>query len=112
MRRGEIWWASLPAPTKSRPGFRRPVLVVQSDAFNKSRIRTVIVAVITSNMRLRSAPGNIMLTPQQSGLPKQSVVNLSQIVTLDKSFLSEHVGQLQKSLMGRVDDGLRLVMSI
>ncbi len=112
MRRGEIWWATLPSPRGSEPGFRRPVFIVQSDAFNDSRIRTVIVAVITSNLRLEKAPGNVSLTKKQSGLPKRSVVNVSQIVTLDKSYLTERVGRLPRTQRNEVDRGLRLVMSL
>ena len=112
MRRGEIWWATLPSPRASEPGGRRPVLVVQSDAFNQSRIRTVVVAVITSNTRLEKAPGNVSLTLKQSGLPKRSVVNVSQIVTLDKAFLTERVKRLPRSKRLEVDRGLRLVMSL
>jgi mRNA interferase MazF len=112
MKRGEIWWAALSAPMRSEPGFRRPVLIVQSDAFNDSRIRTVLAVVVTSNLRLASAPGNIELSTTQSRLPKRSVVNVSQIVTLDKSFLGQRVGQLDNNLMRVVDAGLRLVLSL
>ena len=112
MRRGEIWWATLPLPRGSEPGFRRPVLVVQSNAFNDSRIRTVVVAVVTSNLRLEKAPGNVSLTKKQSGLPKRSVVNVSQIVTLDKAFLTECVARLPRAQRNEVDRGLRLVMSL
>ena len=83
MKRGEIWWASLPAPTGSGPGFRRPVLVLQADPFNQSGISTIIVAAITSNLLIADAPGNLRLSKTDSGLSKPSVVNVSQIVTLD-----------------------------
>jgi mRNA interferase MazF len=86
--------------------------VVQSDAFNKSRIQTVIVAVITSNVFLARAPGNVVLPRRQSGLPKDSVVNVSQLITLDKSYLTERVGRLRSSQMQVLEDGLRLVLSI
>ena len=89
MLRGEIWWAELPKPRRSEPGYRRPLLIVQSDDFNRSRISTVIVAVITSNLRLALAPGNVALSKKASGLPKKSVVNVSQIITIDKSLLKE-----------------------
>ena len=112
MQRGEIWWAMLPSPRGSEPGGRRPVLVVQSDAFNESRIRTVVVAIITSNTRLAKAPGNVPLTTKQSGLPRRSVVNVSQIVTLDKSYLTARVKKLPPNMRHEVDRGLRLVMSL
>jgi mRNA interferase MazF len=111
-QRGEIWWASLPSPRGSGPGYRRPVVVVQSDAFNKSRIQTVIVAVITSNVFLARAPGNVVLPRRQSGLPKDSVVNVSQLITLDRSYLTERVGRLRSSQMQALEDGLRLVLSV
>lgn len=88
-RRGEIWWSELPDPAASEPGYRRPVLIVQSDDFNLSRIRTVVAAALTTNLRLAEAPGNLLLTAEDTGLPRDSVVNVSQIVTLDKTFLTE-----------------------
>ena len=91
---------------------RRPVLIVQSDAFNCSRIRTVVAAVVTSNMRLARAPGNVALTAKQGRLPKKSVVNVSHVVTLDKCYLTECVGRLEKKTMREVDAGLRLVLSL
>ena len=112
MNRGEIWWATLPSPRASEPGYRRPVLIVQSDAFNSSRIRTVIAAVITTNTRLAGAPGNVLLTLRESGLPKESVVNVSQVVTLDKSCLRERVGSLPRGRLRAVEAGLRLVLSL
>ena len=115
MKRGEIWWAVLPRPRASerasRRGYRRPVLIVQSDAFNRSRIRTVVGVVLTSNMRLADAPGNVALAPRESGLPKPSVANVSQVVTLDKSYLSERVSTIAKRRMHAVEEGLRLVLS-
>jgi mRNA interferase MazF len=112
MQRGEIWWASLPAPKGSEPGFRRPVLVVQSDAFNRSRIGTVVVAAITSNTALAEAPGNVLLGRRTSGLPKVSVVNVSQVLTLDRTMLTEPVKTLSKREMTSIDNGLRLVMGL
>jgi mRNA interferase MazF len=88
MKRGEVWWATLPGPTGSGPGYRRPVLVVQSNPFNLSRIATVVVAAITSNLSLAEAPGNVRLGRGDSGLPRASVVNVSQLVTLDRQRLS------------------------
>jgi mRNA interferase MazF len=110
--RGEIWWADLPDPRGSEPGFRRPVLVIQSNSFNRSRIQTVIVAVISSNLRLADAPGNLLLPASATGLPRDSVVNVSQVLTLDRSFLTEEVGKLPSRLLTEVDTGLRLVLEL
>jgi mRNA interferase MazF len=112
IQRGEIWWADLPDPRRSEPGHRRPVLVIQADAFNRSRIQTVIVAVITSNIELADAPGNVLLAANQTGLPRDSVVNVSQLLTLDRGFLTEHAGTLPPRLQGSVDRGLRTVMQL
>ena len=111
-RRGDVWWADLPVPRGSEPGHRRPVLVVQSNQFNDSRIQTVVVAAITSNMRLADAPGNVRLRSSDSGLPKPSVVNVSQLLTLGREFLTEHAGTLPGAAMNRVADGLRLVLGL
>ena len=89
IRRGEIWWAGLPEPVGFEPGYRRPLLIVQANEFNKSKINTIIALAITTNVRLADAPGNVLLSVKQSKLPKESVVNISQIVTIDKSFRSE-----------------------
>lgn len=112
MNRGEIWWATLPVPSGSEPGFRRPLLIIQSDAFNRSRINTVIAVVITSNLNLSGAPGNVVLSRKNTGLPKKSVVNVSQIVTIDKSFLSKKAGALSPDILKEVDAGIRLALSI
>jgi len=112
IQRGEIWWADLAAPRRSEPGYRRPVLVVQADSFNRSRIQTAIVAVITGNLELADAPGNVLLPARSTGLPRDSVVNVSQLLTLDRSFLTEHAGTLPPRLQGSVDEGLRLVLEL
>jgi len=112
VNRGEIWWAELAEPIKSQPGFRRPVLVIQSDTFNQSKISTVICAVITSNLRLSEAPGNILLPARASGLSKDSVINVSQIITVDKSFLTEKIGELNQKLINKLEEGLKLVLSL
>jgi len=112
IRRGEVWWADLPELRRSEPGFRRPVLVVQADPFNRSRIRTVIVVVITGNLELADAPGNIFLPARSSGLPRDSVVNVSQVLTLDRDFLTEHAGTLAARLLDAVDAGLRFVLQL
>jgi len=112
MYRGEIWWANLPEPVGSEPGYRRPVLVIQDDMFTQSRIRTVIVVVITSNTQLAEAPGNVLLPREASGLPKDSVANVSQILTLDQAFLVERIGSLPNSLQEEVDEGLRTILTL
>ncbi len=110
MLRGEIWWASMVEPRGSEPGYRRPVVIVSSNAFNKSLIQTVIVAVITSNLRLADAPGNFKIT--LAGLYQKSVVNISQIITLDKSFLTEKIGKLNQKQVTLLNDGIKLVLDI
>ncbi|MEI6563214.1 MAG: type II toxin-antitoxin system PemK/MazF family toxin [bacterium] len=112
MHRGEIWWASLGEPEGSGPGYRRPVLIVQSDEFNRSRISTVIVVVLTSNVALAQAPGNVLLKARHAGLAKDSVVNVSQVITVDKQCLTEKVKKLESSAMAEIDNGLRLVLAI
>ena len=112
MNRGEIWWASLPDAGRSSPGYRRPVLVVQSDVFNASNINTVVVLAITSNLKLAKAPGNLFVTSIQSGLPRDSVINVSQIITVDKIFLTEFVDSLSAKMLTQVEDGMRLVLSL
>lgn len=112
MKRGEVWWASLPAPAGSGPGLRRPVLVVQSNPFNDSRIATVVIAAITSNLSLAEAPGNLRIGKSESGLSKPSVINVSQVLTVDRSYLTERVRVLPQQIMSRVDNGLRLVLGL
>jgi mRNA interferase MazF len=110
--RGEIWWADLPEPRGSEPGYRRPVLVIQSNSFNQSGIRTVVVAILTGNLRLADAPGNVLLPAKATGLPRDSVVNVSQLLTLDRSFLTEEIGKLPSHVLADVDAGLRLVLEL
>jgi mRNA interferase MazF len=112
MYRGEIWWANLPNPVGSEAGYRRPVLIIQDDLFTQSRISTVIIVAITSNLRLAQAPGNVFLPSLHSGLPKDSVINVSQILTLDKTFLMECVGSLPNHLQEKVDEGLRTILQL
>ena len=112
MKRGEIWWATLPPPSGSGPGFRSPVLVIQSDPFNDSRISTAIVAVITSNLALADAPGNVRVAKAESGLSKLSVVNVSQVLIIDKALLMNRVRPLSVETMQRVDNGLRLALGL
>jgi mRNA interferase MazF len=112
VERGQVWWADLGEPDGSAPGFRRPVVIVSSDAFNRSRIRTVIAVVLTANLRLVDAPGNVLVPAQAAGLPKDSVANVSQVVTLGKEFLTELAGRLKGHLLSDIEVGLRLVLSL
>ena len=112
MKRGQIWWAELPEPSASEPGYKRPVIIVQEDEFNNSRISTVIAVAITSNLRIADAPGNLRLPKSKTGLAKDSVANVSQILTLDKGFLTEQIGQLDKVTTQQLDEGLQLVLSL
>jgi mRNA interferase MazF len=112
VRRGEIWWASLGDPQGSGPGYPRPVLVVQSNEFNESALRTSICAAITSNMRLAAAPGNVRVTRRVSRLPHDSVVNVSQLITLDKGLLTEKVSRLPAESLREVEAGIRLVLAL
>ena len=107
---GEIWWAVLPEPSASEPGYRRPVLVAQSDAFNRSRIRTVVCVPLTSNLRWADAPGNVLLEAAATGLPKPSVANVSQIVTLDRTWLTEMVGRLPEEKLELVLSGIDVLL--
>lgn len=110
--RGEVWWADLPDPIASDPGGARPVLIVQTNAFNRSRIATVLAVVITSNERLADLPGNVRLSPRDTGLKHPSVANVSQIITADRSFLRERTGRIRSETMARVESGLRLVLGL
>lgn len=112
VHRGEVWWADLAEPRGSEPGFRRPVLILQADSFNRSRLQTVIGLVLTSNVRLLDAPGNVLVTASASGLPKDSVANATQLVTMDRDYLEERAGKLPAKVMARVDRGLRLVLDL
>jgi mRNA interferase MazF len=112
IQRGENWWADLQEPRGSEPGYRRPVLVIQSDAFNRSRIGTIVVAAISSNLDLAAAPGNVRLTRRESKLSRESVVNVSQLLTLDRRFLRERAGRLPADVVREIETGLRLVLSL
>ncbi len=112
MKRGEVWWASLPEPIGSGPGMRRPVVIVQSNPFNESRVATVIVAVVTSNLHLADAPGNVRIAKSESGLSKPSVVNVSQVLTVDRELLTQRVKMLPGQIISRINDGLRLVLAL
>ena len=110
--RGEIWWASLPEPVGSEPGSRRPLLVVQADSFNRSRIRTVLAVVLTTHLGRAEAPGNVLLPREETGLPKDSVANVSQVVTADRRFLTERVSPIPAGLLAEVDRGLLLALDL
>ncbi len=112
IHRGDIWWASLIQPSGSEPGYRGPVLIVQSNEFNVSQIRTIIGVVITSNLKLAAAPGNVLLKKKQTGLSKDSVANISQLITIDKVYLSDKAGQLNANHFKKVEQGLKLVLSL
>lgn len=112
MCRGEIWWADLGEPRGSEPGSFRPVLIVSSDSYNRSTISTVTALGITSNTSREFAPGNVRLTKKQSGLPRVSVVNVSQLAATNKFRLVERVRKLDNHIMSKVDEGLRLALSL
>lgn len=112
VERGEVRWAELDEPRGSEPGFRRPVVVVQADSFNRSRLQTVIVAVLTSNLRLVEVPGNVLVPAKPAGLPQNSVANVTQLVTLDRTFLAERAGRLPPRVMAELDAGLKLVLAL
>ena len=107
---GEVWWANLDSPTGSGPGFRRPVLVVQGDAFNRSTLATAVVVPLTSNTRWAEAPGNVLLTARSTRLDRTSVANVSQIVAVDRSLLSERVGKISEAKLGLVLAGIDIVL--
>lgn len=112
VERGQVWWADMDEPAGSEPGFRRPVLIVQSDAFNRSRLRTVVAVVLTSNVRLVDAPGNVLIPARVAGLSKDSVANVSQIITIDRDFLTELAGRVRGQWLKDIEDGLRLVLAL
>ena len=110
--RGKIWWANLPHPTGSGPGFRHTIVIAQADTFNRSAIRTVIAAVVTSNTKLAAAPGNAYLSKRRANLRSNSVINVSQLCTVDKSLLKNRIGHLSASQMQQFDAGLRMGLSL
>lgn len=112
MTRGEIWWADLPDPRGSEPDFRRPVLIIQANSFNRSQIQTVIVVTITSNLGRAEAPGNVFLPAESTGLPRDSVANISQLMTLDRRFVTDEIGKIPAKLLAEVDAGLRLILEL
>ena len=112
MTRGEIWWVDLGIPFGSEPGFKRPVIIVQADSFNDSNIHTVIVVPLTTNLNLSAAPGNVLLLKKETHLSKNSVANLSQIVTLDRGRFEKKVSNLKAKKLEKLEEGIRLVLSL
>jgi len=110
LAQGQVWWAELPAAIGSGPGYRRPVVVVQGNAFNRSRIRTVVIVPLTSNLQRGNDPGNVLLSSERTGLPQDSVANGSLVAAIDRGILDELVGQLSERLTQRVLDGIALVL--
>ena len=111
IRQGDVFWANLPAPAGSGPGYRRPVVVVQNDVVNRTRIRTVIACMLTTNLRLAHAPGNVLLGKREGNVPKRSVVNVTQIMTVDKMRLTEKIGTLSKARVMDILGGIYLQLN-
>lgn len=112
LQRGQVWWADLGEPQSSELGYRRPVLIVQEDRFNRSNLATVIALSLTSNLTFQELPGCIFLSAKHSGLSKDSVINATQLVTIDKTMLDELVGDIDWSIMVQVDESVRLVLGL
>ena len=112
VERGQVWWADLGQPDGSEPGYNRPVLIVQSDAFNRSRLRTVVAVILSTNTRLLDAPGNVLLPAKATGLSKDSIANVSQVVTVDRDFLREPAGRVRGQFLKDIESGLRLVLGL
>jgi mRNA interferase MazF len=112
VERGQVWTADLGEPEGSEPGYNRPVLIVQSDAFNRSRLHTVIAVVLSTNLRLLDAPGNVLIPAKASGLRKASVANVSQLITVDREFLMELAGRVRGQSLEDVENGLRIVLGL
>jgi mRNA interferase MazF len=112
VQRGEIWWADLAEPRGSEPGFRHPILILQAQSFNRSLLRTVVGIVISSNARLLDAPGNVLLPASDVGLPRDSVANVTQLVTVDRDYLEERAGAVPPRILARVELGVRLALDL
>jgi len=112
VERGQVWTADLGEPEGSEPGYNRPVLIVQSDAFNRSRLHTVLAVVLSTNRRLVDAPGNVLIPAKASGLRRDSVANVSQVITVDREFLIELAGRVRGQFLKDVENGLRLVLGL
>ncbi|MCT8335918.1 type II toxin-antitoxin system PemK/MazF family toxin [Leptospira sp. 85282-16] len=112
MTRGEIWWVDLGIPFGSEPGYKRPVLIIQDNAFNESNINTIIVVPLTTNLNLATAPGNVLLSKKDTNLSKDSVVNVSQIVTLDRERFINKASELKTKKIEKIEEGIKLVLSL
>jgi len=112
VERGQVWTADLGEPEGSEPGYNRPVLIVQSDAFNRSRLQTAIAVVLSTNLRLVDAPGNVLIPAKASGLRKDSVANVSQVITVDREFLIELAGRVRGQFLKDIENGLRLILGL
>ena len=112
IKRGEVWWVDLPPPGGSGPGFRRPAVVVSADPFNRSRLGTVIIVILTTNLSREDSPGNVRLSRRDSGLLRVSIANVTQLVTIDKRLMRERVKRLPRTTLAKIDDGLRLVFAL
>ena len=110
INQGDIFWIDLDEPSGSEPGYRHPHVVIQNNVFNRSRINTVVVCALTSNLKRATAPGNVLLEPREANLPEQSVVNVSQIFTVDKSQLYEKIGTLSSRRVREILDGIGLLL--
>lgn len=109
VNQGDIFWIKLKEPTGSEPGYRHPHVIIQNNLFNRSRINTVVVCALTSNLKRSKAPGNVLLSKGEANLPKKSVINISQIFTIDKSLLSERIGSLSKERFLQILDGIKIL---
>lgn len=112
IQRGEVWWADMPASIGSEPGYRRPVVIVQADPLTASRMATVVAVIVTSSMRWASLPGNVFLRAGECGLLRDSIANVTQIVTLDKRMLDTRIGQVTDRTLEMIDNGLRFVLNL
>ena len=112
IRRGQIYWLDFGQPRGSEPAYERPAVIIQDDFFNLTKLNTVIVAIVTTNLRLAEMDGNVLLMPRANGLKAESVVNITQIYTVDKSLLSDLIGEVSKSEMKQIESGLRLILSL
>ncbi|MCG6142690.1 type II toxin-antitoxin system PemK/MazF family toxin [Leptospira bourretii] len=112
MTRGEIWWVDLGIPFGSEPGYKRPVLIIQDNSFNESNINTIIVVPLTTNLNIATAPGNVLLSRKDTNLSKDSVVNVSQIVTLDRERFINKASELKIKNIKKVEEGIKLVLSL
>ena len=112
MERGDIWWATLPPPTGSGPGGRRPVVIMQTDGLTQTGIRTVIVVILTTNLTFANSLGNVLLRDYETGLPRDSVANVTQLLTVDKSLLTDFVIDLPNHLVKKIEEGLKKVMGL